>query len=548
MRSESRSGAALAVVASALLLLPATASGAKKRPELVVAKVGDPPATLAAGSTLTVTDKVRNKGRRSKRSKNAYFLSPDEFHDLADVRLNGSRRVPKLKRGKASAGAAELVVPAAILTGNYRLISCADATRRVRERTESNNCRASVGEVSVAGMAPPDTTPPAAPTITATTPDDPANDNNPEVSGTGAEAGSTVRIYAGECSGTPIGAGSAADFGGAGITVTVPDDQTTQLRATATDGSGNESACSAPFTYIENSDLPVAPTITDTDPDSPANDNNPEVKGSGAEAGATVRVHATGNCTGSPIATGSAAAFNGGGITVAVLDNTSNVFTARVVDAAGNESACSASFGYIEDSIGPGVPTITGTEPISPSNDNTPAVIGSGAEAGSTVRLYASSTCAGSVIGTGSALEFNGEGIPVATPLPSNAATDLTSRATDDAGNQSGCSAPFTYVEDSSPPPAPTSISTDPPSPADDNNPEIKGTGAEPGATVRVFATGNCSLAPVATGSAEAFNGGGITVSVGDDTSNTFTARVIDDAGNQSVCSAPVTYVEDSTP
>ena len=54
---------------------------------------------------------------------------------------------------------------------------------------------------------------------------------------------------------------------------------------------------------------PRAPSITDTDPDSPANDNNPEVKGS-ADSGSTVRIYSTSDCSGTPLATGSAGEFS----------------------------------------------------------------------------------------------------------------------------------------------------------------------------------------------------------------------------------------------
>ena len=56
---------------------------------------------------------------------------------------------------------------------------------------------------------------------------------------------------------------------------------------------------------------PSTPAGLSTTPASPANENNPEVKGS-AEAGSTVRVYKTDNCTG-PFVTGTATQFGGGG-------------------------------------------------------------------------------------------------------------------------------------------------------------------------------------------------------------------------------------------
>ncbi len=95
---------------------------------------------------------------------------------------------------------------------------------------------------------------------------------------------------------------------------------------------------------------PPAPQITDTDPDSPADDNAPELKGSAA-AGSTVRLFKTAACTaGTAVAQGTAAKFASPGITALVADNKTTAFRARAVDAAGNISPCSGAFYYVEDS------------------------------------------------------------------------------------------------------------------------------------------------------------------------------------------------------
>jgi uncharacterized delta-60 repeat protein len=196
-----------------------------------------------------------------------------------------------------------------------------------------------------------DSTPPAAPTPSDTDPDSPANENNPEIEGS-AEAGSTVNLYTtSDCTGSPAATGSAADFSSPGITVSVGDNTTTTFKATATDAAANTSACSTTsITYTEDSTPPAAPTLSETDPVSPANENNPEIKGS-AEAGSTVNLYTTSDCTGSPAATGSAADFSSPGITVSVGNNTTTTFKATATDAAGNTSPCSvSSITYTENS------------------------------------------------------------------------------------------------------------------------------------------------------------------------------------------------------
>lgn len=92
---------------------------------------------------------------------------------------------------------------------------------------------------------------------------------------------------------------------------------------------------------------PAAPQLQSTLPSSPANDNNPKIRGS-AEAGSTVRIYAGTICVGSPIATGSRAALESSGIAVGVPDNSTSHFSATATDAAQNKSACSNSIAYTE--------------------------------------------------------------------------------------------------------------------------------------------------------------------------------------------------------
>jgi hypothetical protein len=98
-----------------------------------------------------------------------------------------------------------------------------------------------------------DTRPPAAPRITDTDPNSPANDNAPEVKGT-AQAGTIVRLYkTSNCTGAFVAQGSRAKFASPGITVPVPNNTTTALRARAVDTAGNVSPCWGSFTYVEDS-------------------------------------------------------------------------------------------------------------------------------------------------------------------------------------------------------------------------------------------------------------------------------------------------------
>jgi hypothetical protein len=86
---------------------------------------------------------------------------------------------------------------------------------------------------------------------------------------------------------------------------------------------------------------------------------------------------------------------------------------------------------------------LTGTDPASPALSGTPRVRGV-AEAGSTVKLYAGSSCAGTPLATASAAELGSPGIGVSVAEGTTATFSAT--ATDAAGNTSSCSAPISYT------------------------------------------------------------------------------------------------------
>jgi hypothetical protein len=111
--------------------------------------------------------------------------------------------------------------------------------------------------------------------------------------------------------------------------------------------------------WMEQEDLvpPSAPQLTSTDPASPGGlSGTPRILGS-AEAGSTVRVYAGAGCTGTPVATGSAAELGSPGIAVAVAQGTAT-FSATATDAAGNTSPCSAPISYTRFEGDPGAKCI----------------------------------------------------------------------------------------------------------------------------------------------------------------------------------------------
>lgn len=105
---------------------------------------------------------------------------------------------------------------------------------------------------------------------------------------------------------------------------------------------------------------PPTPLLTDTTPDSPANDNTPQIKGSAA-LGSTVRLYANDpTCTTTVAAHGMADTFTFPGLTVNVSDNTTTLFYANAVNPTGT-SPCSATFvTYTESSPLPQTTTDAG--------------------------------------------------------------------------------------------------------------------------------------------------------------------------------------------
>ncbi len=135
----------------------------------------------------------------------------------------------------------------------------------------------------------------------------------------------------------------------------------------AVDQAGNVDASPASFTWSIDTTAPSAPDLTATVPASPANENSPLVVGS-APAGSTVRLYASANCSGTPVATSSAAEL-AAGIPITVPNNSTTVITATATSSAGNTSPCSGSLTYVEDSSAPQTQIDAG--PVSPSSSST---------------------------------------------------------------------------------------------------------------------------------------------------------------------------------
>ncbi len=104
-----------------------------------------------------------------------------------------------------------------------------------------------------------DLVPPPAPQLISTEPAEAGASGTPKIHGL-AEAGSTVRIYAGtNCTGTAVASGTAVELVSPGIQVAVAEGTTASFSATATDVAGNTSPCSGPIKYTRLQGDPPPP-------------------------------------------------------------------------------------------------------------------------------------------------------------------------------------------------------------------------------------------------------------------------------------------------
>lgn len=117
----------------------------------------------------------------------------------------------------------------------------------------------------------------------------------------------------------------------------------------------------------------------------------------------------------------------------------SDSFTYTISDGRGGSDTATVSV-TVQDGIAPATPTITGSDPASPSSDTTPEIEGT-AEAGASVRLYTSADCSGSEVASGQA---DGSGVfSIGVSVASGISTTFYASARDAAGNTSGCSGGF---------------------------------------------------------------------------------------------------------
>ncbi|MFV0262383.1 MAG: BapA/Bap/LapF family large adhesin [Kluyvera sp.] len=392
-------------------------------------------------------------------------------------------------------------------------------------------------------------------------------DTTPTFSGT-AEKGSLITIYDGA---TPLGTTTASTVDGS-WSFTYPsalDQREYVITATATDAAGNESIASPPFSFTVDSVAPnpvTGLTVSDdvtgdiegelTSGDL-TNDNTLTLAGN-AEVGSTVKIYNDTTYLGEVTVTDPDGKWT---FTTGKLDDGIVNLTTTVTDKAGNVSEPTPDFILRIDATAPATPsTITATDDVAwyegtisangLTNDAQPVLSGK-AEAFATITIYqgigsATPTAIDTVVADAAG---RWEYTP-STALGNNQYTYYVT-ATDAAGNTSNPSGNLVFTVDTIAPLAITAIAvTDgllPLGPTSDlNRPTVRGEtlASEAGSTVNIYdkgvLIGSTTIGSLGTWSftPEAPLADG---------SHTFTAKIMDAAGNEGGVSVSVALIIDTS-
>jgi hypothetical protein len=197
--------------------------------------------------------------------------------------------------------------------------------------------------------------------------------------------------------------------------------------------------------------------------------------------------------------------------------------------------------------VAPAAPQFISSNPVSPSNSSTSPTILLNSSEGNTIELYANGTCSGLPVASG--IVGLGGTISIPVSVSENSTTVFSAKATDTEANVSSCSTVFAYTHDIIPPTSITISSSTPVSPSSvSTSPTINLTGGEPGSTVKIYKTSNCSGIVAATGIIGAGGTASIPVVVSANSTTQLTATTTDAAGNVSNCSNVFSYTHDNIP
>ncbi|EOC9247243.1 Ig-like domain-containing protein [Enterobacter hormaechei] len=297
------------------------------------------------------------------------------------------------------------------------------------------------------------------------------DDTRPQISGT-AKAGSTVTIMDGS---NVLGTTTTGADGTWSFTPSVDLGRGEHtFTATAKDPMGNESASSS-WTVTIDTDAPVKPTIDAALDDvgsvqgnlangGSTDDPTPTLSGK-AEAGSTVKIYDQNGLLGEVTAKADGTwSFS----PTAKLPEGEHRFHVTATDRAGNTSAASDDFVLNLDYIAPDASKVSITDVVDDfgsvtgsvtsggkTDDNTPLIKGTGAEAGNTITVYNGDK----VIGTAKVQADGTWELQVTKALP-DGTYNLTVKETDSVGNTTAASPEYIIQIDAGGQPLPPTLSS----------------------------------------------------------------------------------------
>jgi subtilase family serine protease len=106
----------------------------------LMASSASAPGSVAAGSTINVTDTIVNQGAGAAMGTSTrFYLSTNPSLDAADIALGAVRAVAAIDAGGSSTGTTVVTIPAGITPAFYYLLVKADGDNAVAESYETNN-------------------------------------------------------------------------------------------------------------------------------------------------------------------------------------------------------------------------------------------------------------------------------------------------------------------------------------------------------------------------------------------------------------------------
>ncbi|MEM5552838.1 Ig-like domain-containing protein, partial [Pseudoalteromonas neustonica] len=384
-----------------------------------------------------------------------------------------------------------------------------------------------------------------------------SEDNDVVISGSGAEAGASVRVSVDGVIGTVTadGSGNWTLAGGNELDISSLNNGTLSINVTQTDTAGNTSSAATSSIILDNQ-IPSAVAITTPieidNKVNAAEDNDVLVQGSGAESSATVTVNIGGiTKTATADASGNWS-LAGNELDISSLNNGSLSVSATQSDSAGNTSTA-ATTSITLDNETPN--TLTITTPISTdgkvsaAEDDALLITGAGAESGATVTVNVGGVSTTTTADSSGNWSLSGNELDISAL--NNGTLTVSATQADSAGNTSTAATTSITLDNQ----APNALTITTPIEGDgkvnaseDNDVLVQGSGAESGATVTVNVGGVSTTTTADSSGNWSLSGNELDISALNNGTLTVSATQADSAGNTSTAATTSITLDNQAP